>query len=105
MTSKPNPRTANGSRRRNLRARVLARDERCWLCKRIVDKTLKTPHPMSPEVHELIPVSRGGDPYDLKNCVLTHRTHNRWIGARTPDEITNTIRRQAPNPVNTSRAW
>lgn len=102
-----NPRVANGSRRRTLRARVLARDDRCWLCKKPVDKTVKTPHPMSPEVHELIPVSRGGSPYDINNCVLTHREHNRWIGDRTPEELARDMQAKGPRaePLQTSQPW
>lgn len=64
----------------------------CWLCGEEVDKTLKTPHPMSPEVHELIPVSRGGDPLDRKNCRLTHRRCNREQSNRMPARTFETLR-------------
>lgn len=106
-----NPRQANGSRRRNVVARVLARDDHCWLCKQPVDKTLRgTTNLGAPEIHEIIPVSRGGSPYTLANCTLTHRRCNQWIGNRTPAELA-TGRRQGkirPGPilpVQTSRAW
>jgi 5-methylcytosine-specific restriction endonuclease McrA len=36
--------------------------------------------PESPEVDEIIPVSKGGDPYDRKNCRLTHRLCNQQRG-------------------------
>ena len=75
--SKPNPRTANGARRRALRARVLAAYDMCAICGKPVDKTLRTPHPLSPEVDEIIPVSRGGNPLDWNNCQLVHRQCNR----------------------------
>lgn len=68
-----NPRNANGHRRRQLRARVLAEEDICWLCGSPVDKTLKTPHPGSPEIDEIIPVSLGGDPLARSNCRLAHR--------------------------------
>jgi 5-methylcytosine-specific restriction endonuclease McrA len=101
MTS--NPRSANGHRRRQIIKRVLARDDLCWLCHKPVDKTLKTPHPQSPEVHEVLPVSRGGSPTDANNCVLTHRRCNQWIGNRTPDELTK--KRATPRPLTTSQEW
>lgn len=67
-----NPRRANGHRRDQVRRRVLAEESDCWLCGQPVDKTLKTPHPGSPEVDEVIPVSKGGDPFDRRNCRLSH---------------------------------
>lgn len=85
--SKPNPRNQNGHRRRQLRARVLAEETHCWLCHQPVDKTLPARHDRAPEVHELIPVSRGGSPYLRDNTTLTHRECNRWISNRTPDEL------------------
>ncbi|MFJ4130235.1 HNH endonuclease [Oerskovia enterophila] len=35
-----------------------------------------TPHPMRAEVDEIIPVSRGGSPYERSNTQLTHRICN-----------------------------
>lgn len=91
---------ANGHRRRELRARVLASETRCALCGERVDKTLTTlpgqhgprckgncdgckPHPRSPVVDEDIPRSRGGSPYDRRNCHLMHRECNRWKSKMT----------------------
>lgn len=72
-----NPRRANGWRRDQLRRRVLAAYDVCAICGKPVDKSLKTPHPMSAEVDELVPVSRGGDPLSFGNCRLVHRRCNR----------------------------
>jgi hypothetical protein len=92
---------ANGHRRREIVARVLAEETLCALCQTPVDKTLTvmpgkhgpkctnptcpgcTPHPMSPVVDEDIPRARGGSPYDRANTHLMHRTHNRWKGTMT----------------------
>lgn len=74
---KPNPRRSNSHRRNQLRARILSAYDTCYICGKPVDKSLKTPHPLSPEVDEIIPVSRGGDPYSFTNCRLTHRQCNR----------------------------
>lgn len=48
--SKVNPRRTNGARRDAIRRWVLATQDHCALCGKPVDKSLKTPHPMSAEV-------------------------------------------------------
>ncbi|RIY26653.1 endonuclease [Bifidobacteriaceae bacterium WP022] len=75
--TKPNPRRTNGARRDTIRRRALAYYNTCYICGQPIDKTLKTPHPMSAEVDEIIPVSRGGSPYEWNNIRLTHRRCNR----------------------------
>ncbi|QAB17473.1 endonuclease [Leucobacter muris] len=92
---------ANGHRRRELTKRVKAEETHCALCDKPVDKTLTytsgehgpkcsrldckgcIPHPMRGEVDEDLPRSRGGSPYDRKNCRLMHRDCNNWKGKRT----------------------
>lgn len=92
---------ANGHRRRQLRARVLAEETHCALCGGRVDKTLRgipgrhgarcqtpecpgcIPHPHSPVVDEDIPRARGGSPYERDNCHLMHRECNGWKGTMT----------------------
>lgn len=85
MSKRRNERVSNGWRRRQIRARVLAAYDVCAICGKPVDKTLKTPHPMSAEVDELVPVSRGGSPYDFANCRLTHRICNRMKSDKTDE--------------------
>ncbi len=85
MSTRRNARVSNGHRRRQIRARILAAYDTCAICGKPVDKALKTPHPMSAEVDELIPVSRGGDPYSFTNCRLTHRRCNRMKSDKTDD--------------------
>lgn len=100
----PKARNANSARRNRVRTAVLAEETHCGICGGLVDKTLTvlfgqhgpkcsdsscpgcTPHPMRPEVDEIIPFSRGGSPYDRSNCRLTHRTCNinRGDGQRSP---------------------
>ena len=77
-----NARKANGHRRRQLKQRVYAEEDRCIICDQLVDKTLGqlpdgTWHPRSPVIDEDIPVSRGGSPTDRANCHLAHRDCNR----------------------------
>ena len=92
-----NPRRTNGHRRDLVRRRVLAEEDVCWLCGGLVDKTLKTPDPGSPEVDEVIPVSKGGSPYDRTNCRLSHRACNRQRSDGDPKP------RMAP--LTTTRRW
>lgn len=111
-----NPRRANGHRRDQVRRRVLAEESDCWLCGGPVDKSLRftpgkhakncagncdgcIPHPMSPTVDEVIPVSLGGDPFDRSNCRLAHRLHNIQRGNGTRQRATPTA------PFATSRSW
>lgn len=75
-----NPRRTNGTRRNKLRARVLAAYTTCHICGQPVDKTLPAGNPWSAEVDELIPVSRGGSPYDFSNVALAHRICNELRG-------------------------
>lgn len=98
-----NPRYANGHRRRQLRKRVLAHYSDCALCGRPVDKTLPPNDPGAPEVHEIIPVSLGGDPLAWRNVRLTHRICNQQRGNRTDDVDTADTR--PPQQPRTSRSW
>ncbi|RYQ10444.1 endonuclease [Bifidobacterium pseudolongum subsp. globosum] len=96
-----NPRNRNGARRRQLRARVLAAYDTCAICGQPVDKNLRTPHPLSPEVDEITPVSRGGDPLSWDNVRLTHRRCNR-LKSNKSDEYARAHLAGAPQPKATS---
>lgn len=92
---------ANGHRRRQLRARVLAEETHCALCGGHVDKTRGylegghgpncqggtctgcVPHPMRGEVDEDLPRSRGGSPVSRDNTSLMHRVCNQRKGTLT----------------------
>ncbi|MEE8725571.1 MAG: HNH endonuclease signature motif containing protein [Bifidobacterium crudilactis] len=78
-----NPRNTNGARRRAIRARVIAAYDTCAICGKPVDKTLRTPNPWSAEVDEIIPVSKGGSPFDFANVQLTHRRCNQLKSNKT----------------------
>jgi 5-methylcytosine-specific restriction endonuclease McrA len=98
-TATPNPRYRNGHRRRRVRAQVLAEETCCALCGLPVDVTLPPWLPGSPEVDEIIQVSRGGSPFDRANCRLVHRLCNVRAG--------NGIRRRPTRvvPFMTTRRW
>lgn len=82
--SKSNPRYSNGSRRRAIRARWRAIGAPCALCGHAIDYTLPAGHPMSFEVDEIVPVSKGGDPLDFDNTQPAHRVCNQRKGNGTP---------------------
>ena len=96
-----NPRRANSTRRNLVRKRVLQEETHCWLCLLPVDKGLPPGLPASPEVDEIIPVSRGGSPFDRANCKLSHRLCNQRRGNKPAGHGKVT----ALKPLKTSRQW
>ena len=96
--TKPNPRRTNGARRDTIRRRALAYYDTCYICGQPIDKTLRTPHPMSAEVDEIVPVSRGGSPYEWSNIRLTHRRCNRIKSAHSIDYARAKVNGTAQSP-------
>lgn len=95
------PRKQYPKLREDLRKRVYAMQDTCGVCGRHVDTTLPSGSPLSPELDEIIPVSRGGSPYDIENLQLTHRICNRRKGAKmVGDDLKEDV-----NPIPVSRAW
>lgn len=70
---------------------VLKTQSVCGICGQPVDMTFKPPHPLSPSVDHIIPVSKGGHPSDLSNLQLAHR----WCNRQKSDKITMTERKKA----------
>ena len=56
---------------------ILASQDVCAICGQPVDKSLKSPHPMSATVDHIIPIAKGGHPSDIANLQLAHRACNR----------------------------
>lgn len=75
------------AKRARLRAQVLREESVCWLCGHPVDVRLKRPDPMAPEVDHVVPVSKGGRPYDRSNARLSHGDCNRKRGNGDPDGL------------------
>lgn len=96
------PRKINSSLRSTLRKRVIATYDTCALCGREVDKTLPYLDPLAPEVDEIVPVSRGGSPYDWDNLQLVHRICNQRKGSKMAGDIDL---RGVQNPTPLSRSW
>lgn len=70
------PRRINRQARNLARQRLLAQQALCAICDRPIDDTIAWPDPMSAEVDEIIPVSRGGSATDLHNLEKVHRCCN-----------------------------
>lgn len=96
------PRKVNSSLRATLRKRVISTYDTCAICGREVDKTLSYLDPLAPEVDEIIPVSRGGSPYDWDNLQLVHRICNQRKGNKMAGDIDL---KKVENPTPVSRAW
>lgn len=77
---KPDPRKRNGHRRRQAVARLRARHDPCHLCGQPIDYDLPAGDPMCFEADDIVPVSRGGDPYDIRNLAAAHRICNQKRG-------------------------
>lgn len=95
------PRRQRPKLRDDLRRRVLNMYDHCAICGRPVDVTLPPNLPLSPEIDEIIPVSRGGSPYDFDNLQLTHRKCNRLKSNKMAgDDLPKDV-----NPIPQSRNW
>lgn len=57
--------------------KIYATQTVCGICGRPVDFSIKYPHPLSPCIDHIIPVSKGGHPSDIDNLQLAHFTCNR----------------------------
>lgn len=95
------PRRRYPALRDSLRKRVFAAQDVCGICGREVDKTLPAGTPLSPELDEIIPVARGGSPYDIDNLQLTHRICNERKGAKMAGDVDLKVE----NPLPQSRNW
>lgn len=107
---RPNPRRQNGAARARIKARLIAEAGGapvCHLCGQPIDVRLPAGHPYSFEIDEVIPVSKGGSPFDYGNCAPAHRLCNgrrgnrsmRELASRSPDAA------QSAMPVKASRRW
>jgi putative ATPase subunit of terminase (gpP-like) len=57
--------------------KIYATQSVCAICGHPVDFSLRYPHPMSPCIDHVIPVTKGGHPSDIDNLQLAHLICNR----------------------------
>lgn len=62
------------------------KDPVCALCGNPIDMDAPAYTPMACEVDHIIPISRGGAPYDIDNLQLTHCKCNRQKSNRLRDD-------------------
>lgn len=91
---KSNPRMRSG--RTALCRRVKALGEPCWMCGLPIDPARKAGDPLSFELDELVPVSKGGDPVDFSNVKASHRCCNQWRQAKSVGAVV-AMRNEARN--------
>lgn len=79
--AKPNLRPDhNGTQRAQFESnkkKIYATQQVCGICGKPVDFGFKFPHPLSPCIDHIIPVSKGGHPSALENLQLAHMCCNR----------------------------
>lgn len=96
------PRRTHPALRDSLRRRVFSMsDGVCAVCGREIDLGLPAGSPLSPELDEIIPVSRGGSPYDIDNLQVLHRVCNAKKSNKMPGDIVP----DKVNPLPISRDW
>lgn len=74
----------------------------CALCGKAIDYSLPAGHPMSYELDEIVPVSKGGSPFDKANVQPAHRRCNQRKG---DGSRTGRSRASFSLPLPTSRKW
>lgn len=98
----------NFRHRERLRRRLAEREDVCWLClgaRGPLDLSIPAGHPLSVEIDEEVPVSKGGSPVDEGNCHLVHRACNLQKGARILPRGAFAAADARPPRPETSREW
>lgn len=99
----------NGTQRAQFESnkkKIYASQTVCGICGKPVDFGFKFPHPLSPCIDHIIPVSKGGHPSDISNLQLAHMTCNRYKSDKLvekqafPEEIKLISNRVLPLSVN-----
>ena len=89
LSSPRNPRRRAG--RDALWRRVKSLGRPCWICGMPIDPSLPAGHPLCFELDELVPVSKGGSPVDMRNVAGAHRLCNQWRSNKSISTV-NAIR-------------
>lgn len=70
----------------------------CWICRAFgrpdaIDYDLPPLDPGAFEADHLVPISKGGSPYDRDNLDATHRACNNWRKSKSVAEVLSIARR------------
>lgn len=106
----PTKQPLNQAEWKQARKRAIASKEPiCALCHKWIDVTIpcKDPatgafNPLSVEVDHIVPLARGGLPYDIDNLQLSHSVCNRKKGSRMASDY---LGDDVVNPVPISNPW
>lgn len=69
-----------------MRSEIFATEKTCWICGEWVDQDLHWREDGAPQLHMVIPLTRGGSWRDRRNLHLTHRVCNIRQGNRLEGE-------------------
>lgn len=107
-SSRSDRRPGNRSAFEAARLKVLKTQTICGICGKPVDFSYRYPHPLSPTVDHIIPVSKGGHPSDLSNLQLAHRCCNRQKSDRllpSPAAVDSEDKLIANNVLEQHSVW
>lgn len=84
------------------RKRLLKTQRFCGICGKEIpnDPPFKFPHPLSPSVDHIVPVSKGGSPSSIDNLTLTHWCCNRQKGDKL---YINNVKKEKDKEVVSNR--
>lgn len=82
-----NPRRTNGHRRNGILSWLRSLARPCWICGLPIDYGAPQGDPRAMECDELVPVSRGGSPFDRENVAAAHRCCNNWRRTKPPARV------------------
>lgn len=100
----PNGEVWNQASWASARKRAMASKEPyCAVCQGFIDMDAPAQSPNACEVDHIVPISRGGAPYELDNLQLTHMKCNRLKGAKMASDYDGQA--AAVNPVPLSNNW
>ena len=85
--AKPKPNPRRSYRRDVLWKRVRALGQPCWICGLPIAYDAPSKTPLSFELDELVPVSKGGSPTDMANTAPSHRCCNQWRSDRSVSAV------------------
>lgn len=82
-----NPRRTQGAKRTALTRWLRAQGRPCWICGLPIDYGLPVGAPLTFNCDELIPIAKGGSPYDKRNVDAAHACCNNWRKTKGISEV------------------